>query len=191
MPAASDPPAADKLLLLDLDGTVRQSRSNPQGFINHPDDQEVIPKAEDAIARYVGAGYRLVGVTNQGGVGAGFKTMGACLDEQIRTLDLVPALDAIFFCPAAPDDPGRTCYELRRSWEIQTHNGNWEQIHAFSGYRKPFPGMLVMAIYTYGATPIHGGVNLMVGDRPEDKEAATRAGVPFRWAREWWNGDVA
>ena len=29
---------------------------------------------------------------------------------------------------------------------------------------------------------------LMVGDRPEDQQAANNANIPFMWAEEWRNG---
>lgn len=29
---------------------------------------------------------------------------------------------------------------------------------------------------------------LMVGDRPEDEQAAIAANIPFKWAKDWWIG---
>jgi D-glycero-D-manno-heptose 1,7-bisphosphate phosphatase len=29
---------------------------------------------------------------------------------------------------------------------------------------------------------------LMVGDRPEDQQAASSANIPFMWAEDWRNG---
>jgi D-glycero-D-manno-heptose 1,7-bisphosphate phosphatase len=173
---------SDKLLLLDLDGTVRQSRSNPAGFIDEPNNQEVIPGADLAIERYASQDWRMVGITNQGGVGAGYKTLGQCLDEQLRTLALVPELDAIFFCPAHPAEIGHLCYEIDRIGNITTYTGRWA---GFEGYRKPNPSMLRLAIDAYGKFSWDGGENLCVGDRPEDEEAARRAGVAFLSAEAW------
>lgn len=27
---------------------------------------------------------------------------------------------------------------------------------------------------------------LFVGDRPEDEQAASKAGIDFQWAKDWW-----
>lgn len=43
-----------KLLLLDLDGTVRKPISDST-FIRHPEDQQIIPNAGWAIAIHVGS----------------------------------------------------------------------------------------------------------------------------------------
>ncbi|WP_414755593.1 hypothetical protein [Anabaena sp. CCY 9910] len=45
-----------KLLILDLDGTVRRPKSGAK-FINTPLDQEIIPEAAKAIAFYKSEGY--------------------------------------------------------------------------------------------------------------------------------------
>ncbi|MFO0448776.1 MAG: hypothetical protein ACK52I_08960 [Pseudomonadota bacterium] len=41
-----------KALFLDLDGTIRQPIANPNGFISHPFDQEIIAGAKHAIDIY-------------------------------------------------------------------------------------------------------------------------------------------
>lgn len=63
-----------KLLILDLDGTVRCPKSGAK-FINDPLDQEIIPEAGIAIADYKSQGWIIVGATNQGGVAAGHKQL--------------------------------------------------------------------------------------------------------------------
>lgn len=45
----------NKLLLLDMDGTIRRSKSGAT-FINDPLDQEIIPEAQSAIAHYYNQG---------------------------------------------------------------------------------------------------------------------------------------
>jgi phosphoglycolate phosphatase-like HAD superfamily hydrolase len=38
----------------------------------------------------------------------------------------------------------------------------------------------------FAAIDLFGGDEfLMVGDRPEDEQAAAAAGIPFQWAHEW------
>lgn len=95
-----------KILFLDLDGTVRKTKS---GFhsINDPYDQELIPGVENAIARY--KGWEIFGITNQGGVGAGFKTLNDCILEQAETMRLLPWIQSVCFCP----DDGKTMYMVK------------------------------------------------------------------------------
>ena len=45
--------------------------------------------------------------------------------------------------------------------------------------RKPGPGMLIEAMADFDAGPYE---TLMVGDRPEDEEAAAQAGTDFQWS---------
>ena len=53
---------SNKILFLDLDGTVRRTKSGAT-FINDPYDQELIPGVEEAIARY--HNWLIIGITNQ------------------------------------------------------------------------------------------------------------------------------
>ena len=59
------------LLLIDMDGTLREPLSGQQHF-QHPKDQHIIAGAEIAIRAYKDD-WIIVGITNQGGVGAGHK----------------------------------------------------------------------------------------------------------------------
>lgn len=197
-----------KLLMLDLDGTVRRGKTDPRGYINAPDDQELIPEAKAAIARYVREGWTIVGITNQGGVEAGHKTITEAIAEQRFTQGIVqdiartierarfdppsPILSAIYFCP---DFAGQQCWYIPYG-ELATpmHDREWvaqpwmpEPPSSLVGtFRKPRPGMLKLALQT----PQGWGDVLFVGDRPEDKQAAAAAGVPFMQAEEW-RGTVA
>lgn len=87
-----------KLLILDMDGTVRRPKSGAK-FINDPLDQEIIPEAQRAIASYKAQGYIIVGATNQGGVAAGHKQLEDAIQEQYQTLRLCPEIHHIYFCP--------------------------------------------------------------------------------------------
>ena len=42
-----------KVLFLDCDGTIRRAIANPDGFISHPFDQELIAGAKRAIEKYI------------------------------------------------------------------------------------------------------------------------------------------
>ncbi len=101
-----------KLLMLDLDGTVRKPLSGDR-FIQHPTDQCIIEGADRAIAYYHREGYVIVGISNQEGVAAGHKSLSDCFLEQRHTLNLFPQISEICFCP---DFEGLECW-------VATSNG--------------------------------------------------------------------
>ena len=166
------------LAIIDMDGTVREPISNSK-FINSPRDQKLMDGAIDAIRSFQRKGYIVVGASNQGGVIAGHKSMFDCIEEQQYTLQLLSDADveieSILFCP----DNGDECYQAipRKGTVSALHT----YTDAFIGkYRKPQAGMLLHAIDLYGADEA-----VMVGDRPEDKEAALNANIQFIDAIEW------
>lgn len=159
------------LLLLDMDGTVREPLDGHK-FIQRPRDQRIIAKAQPAIAYYAAMDWKIVGVTNQGGVASGKKSLQSCIKEQEYTLVLLPDIEEIYFCP---DFGGKKCYCVTRD---RVHDYSKEQ--ESGTFRKPQPGMLKLAIRMH-----QQDVVLMVGDRPEDKAAAQAAGVRFQQAQGW------
>jgi D-glycero-D-manno-heptose 1,7-bisphosphate phosphatase len=172
-----------KILFLDLDGTVRQTKSGAT-FINDPHDQQIIEGVVEAIARY--PNYLLIGITNQGGVAAGKKSLEDAIEEQKYTMQLIPKLLAVYFCP---DFEGENCYRIycdkvehyRRS---HLPNPNFPTELLYSSFRKPGSGMLMLAIDKFKHIPDEC---LFVGDRTEDELAARAANIPFIWAEDWRN----
>jgi D-glycero-D-manno-heptose 1,7-bisphosphate phosphatase len=159
------------LLIVDLDGTVREPLSGNK-FIQRPRDQRIINGAEGAIAYFAATGWKIVGVTNQAGVASGKKSLQSCIKEQQYTIELLPQIDEIYFCP---DFEGKKCFCVTRS-----EADNYSK-HPKSGkFRKPNPGMLLLAIERYSPNKV-----LMIGDRPEDKEASQAAGIKFQQAENW------
>ncbi|MBD2003328.1 HAD-IIIA family hydrolase [Trichocoleus sp. FACHB-40] len=151
------------LLILDMDGTVRQPLSGNK-FIQRPRDQQIIEGVENAIAYFAATGWKIVGVTNQAGVASGKKSLQSCIKEQQYTLELLPEIEEIYFCP---DFDGRKWHNYCKHSE----SGN---------FRKPNPGMLNLVIQKYSPVSV-----LMVGDRRDDREAAAKAGVKFQQAESW------
>lgn len=168
-----------KILLVDCDGTIRKPKSAGAKFISRPDDQEPIPGAIKAINHYKAQGWNIVvGISNQGGVGAGHKTLDNCIEEQQFTLGLFPQLNRIYFCP---DYKGDICYSVsQESFSSLTirYDGQY-----CGQYRKPEPGMIFVALTEYLTESKDNA--LMVGDRPEDEAAAAAAGISFMWANVW------
>jgi D-glycero-D-manno-heptose 1,7-bisphosphate phosphatase len=150
----------NKLLILDLDGTIRSPLSGD--FINSPFDQKLIPEAITAMKRWQDAGFTIIGATNQGGVPR-YKSLEDCYTEQSETIDLartegITITDILF----APGIEGNSL-ESASMQIIRCSRGGW--------YRKPNPGMLLVAIECFTE-----GEDLQIyfsGDRPED-EAACR-----------------
>lgn len=172
-----------KLLLLDCDDTIREPRSGAK-FIQHPEDQKIIAGAEQAITHYHQEGWIAVGITNQGGVAAGYKQLEEAVAEQEYTLQLFPQLLCIYFCP---DFDGNCCWLVGRGYDAKPiHLAKWAT--EFVGtFRKPQPGMLKVAIKNHCGLNCEKGC-LYVGDRAEDEEAARRAGVEFMQASAWRDG---
>lgn len=56
----------DKLLILDKDGTLVAPKSGSE-FVQHPEDQELLPGVKEAIERYHSEGWAIVVASNQGG----------------------------------------------------------------------------------------------------------------------------
>lgn len=163
-----------KIIFFDLDGTLRQTKSG-QTFINEPEDQQAIKGTQEALAYYQEKGFLLIGITNQGGVAAGHKSLQSAIEEQRITLKLFPQLSEIFFC---------TNYSGESCWQLSDGNvpldfgapraGNGTAISC----RKPGHGMLLVA-----ARPLAELKDCwMIGDRPEDQQCAEAAGVKFVWA---------
>ncbi|MEY5028965.1 MAG: hypothetical protein RLZ63_1280 [Pseudomonadota bacterium] len=138
-----------KLVILDRDGTI--NRASDQ-FVKSPEEWEPLPGALEAIGRLNHAGYHVVLASNQSGLGRGLLDMAALNavhDTMTKALARVGArLDAIFYCPHAPD----------------------EACHC----RKPEPGLLEQIAERYGISL--QGVPF-VGDSVRDAQAAQAAGA--------------
>ncbi|MBI5040894.1 MAG: D-glycero-beta-D-manno-heptose 1,7-bisphosphate 7-phosphatase [Gammaproteobacteria bacterium] len=94
-----------RLVILDRDGVINE---DSDAYIKSPDEWVPIPGSLEAIARLNHAEYRVVVATNQSGVARGLFTMDTLnrIHEKMhRALaELGGNVDAIFFCPHAPDD---------------------------------------------------------------------------------------
>jgi len=90
-------------VFLDRDGTL----IHEVGYLSEARDVKLLAGVPAALARLKGAGYALVVISNQAGVGRGYFTLGAVhaamaeLRRQLRGSGV--ELDAIYFCPHAPD----------------------------------------------------------------------------------------
>ena len=164
------------LLLLDKDGTLVKPKSGAQ-FVNAPTDQEPLPSVIETLTSYSAKGAGLVIISNQGGIAAGHKSLESAIAEMRFCLELFPQIKEAYFCP---DFEGEEC-----CWCVAPKESRRYSFHELSGtFRKPNPEMLLLAVSIFKASQ---GLSLMVGDCPEDKQAATAANVPFQLATDFFN----
>ena len=117
--------------------------------------------------------------TNQGGVAAGHKTIKGMKSEIEYCISLFPPeLQKTVRAFACPDFDGKQCYEIYQYGPLVfMENASHEDV----AFRKGGAGMLRLAMKRYGLTDPKQC--LMVGDRPEDEEAAKAAGMDFEWVQ--------
>ena len=137
----------NKAVFLDRDGTVVVDR----GYLADPAGLELLPGVPEALVALRKAGFKLVLVTNQSGIGRGHFSRAA-VDQQHRRLAQLLAphgigFDGVFVCPHRPDE-GCTC-------------------------RKPSPEMLRAAAADLG---LELKASFMVGDKGSDVVAGRAAG---------------
>jgi D-glycero-D-manno-heptose 1,7-bisphosphate phosphatase len=93
-----------RLVLLDRDGVINEDSGE---FIKSVAEWRPIPGSLEAIADFHRAGFRVVVVTNQSGVGRGLFTEAGLLDIHRHMRDAVEraggALAGIYHCPHTPD----------------------------------------------------------------------------------------
>jgi D-glycero-D-manno-heptose 1,7-bisphosphate phosphatase len=156
-------------LFLDLDGTIRRSKSGD--FISGPDDIVLFPEVEAKLWEYKDAGYLIFGVSNQGGIAFGYKTSDSVNAEMAATFALFtrnPFVEAVS-CPYHPD--GSISPWNRESMSRKPNTG----LLALLENRAFFQGILL----DYAAS-------LFVGDRDEDEQCAAKAGIAFQWANAFF-----
>jgi len=142
-----------RAVFLDRDGTINLEKE----YLYLIEDFDFVPGAPEAIRLLNEAGFFVVVVTNQSGVGRGYYTEEdvELLHRHIaRELALCGArVDAWFYCPHHP--AGRGSYSLSCSC------------------RKPLPGMLREAAQRFDIDLVR---SVMIGDKLVDIEAGLAAG---------------
>jgi len=94
-----------KLLILDRDGVINVESSE---FVKTPEEWVPIKGSLEAIGRLSQAGYDIVIITNQSGIGRGYFSADTLAKIHARMIDYVQQhggkIQSILFCPHAPDD---------------------------------------------------------------------------------------
>ena len=160
-----------ELVIFDKDGTLTETVSGEK-FVQHPKDQDLRPGIGERLERLRDGGVKVAIATNQGGVAAGYKSLDEAAEELRYCIGLIPAgLYLVAFM--ATDLEGLECWE----WKGTALADVSSEGHSF---RKPAPGMLKLAMKRHGI--MDPSKCLMIGDRPEDEQAAIAAGMDFEWA---------
>lgn len=159
-----------RILFLDRDGTLNRSLDGRPP--NNPDEVELLPNVATTLAVYADAGWRLVIVTNQGGVAFGYLGEEKAWAIHQAVLDRLPVpVAASYLCPHHP-------------------LGDVPPYNVECPYRKPNPGAILDALTRFGARPQDC---LFVGDMESDRQAAVAARLPFCWAHDFfgWENEPA
>ena len=136
-------------IFLDRDGTIIEDRD----YLAAPEGVELLPGAAEAISRFNRAGWPVIVVSNQSGIGRGLITPDGYEAVRTRLDQLLAAAGAhlteTYHCPHRPDEqPPCDC-------------------------RKPLPGLFLRAAEEHG---IDLGRSHYAGDRVRDIEVGIRRG---------------
>ena len=141
----------EKCVFLDRDGVLNEERGD---YTYLPDDFRIIPGVPEALELLKANKFRLVVVTNQGGMAKGLftkKEMQACHEKLMAACP--GCLDAIYYAPAHPSVSASLA-------------------------RKPDSLMLEKAIARFN---LDVAQSWLVGDQPRDLAAARKVGVKAIW----------
>lgn len=160
-PAAASPRPA---VFLDRDGTINED----VGYLSELPHLTLYPWAIDAVRLLNRAGYLVVMVTNQGGIGrrmirADFLTeLHAVIDARLAAGGA--HVDGWYFCPHHPE-------------------ALIDELRAVCDCRKPAPGLVLDAARVHG---IDLARSWIVGDKWSDIQAGQRAGARGILVRTGW-----
>jgi D-glycero-D-manno-heptose 1,7-bisphosphate phosphatase len=137
---------AQRAVFFDRDGTLMEN----VGYCNRPELVRPLPGVKEALARLKRAGFKIIIVTNQSGIGRGLITEQQYQQVHATLIGLLGevAIDATYVAPEAPDQA--------------------------SDRRKPRPGMVLEAAAEHA---IDLGQSFFVGDMPSDVQCGASAGV--------------
>jgi D-glycero-D-manno-heptose 1,7-bisphosphate phosphatase len=149
-------PARRPSVFIDRDGVINEERA----YVHKIADFEILPGVFDGLALLQQAGYQLVVVTNQAGIGRGYYSEAEfqALTRHMHSLmkERSIAIAATYHCP---HHPTAALGGYRRECDC----------------RKPSPGMLLQAANDLS---LDLGASVLIGDKRSDIEAGRAAGVP-------------
>ena len=143
-------------VFLDRDGVINVDH----GYVSTWERFEFLPGVPDALRALQDAGYLLIVVSNQSGIGRGYyceadvESLNQAIAQHLGSTVGV-TLSGFYHCPHHPTEAEG---EFRRQCDC----------------RKPAPGMIRQAVLDHG---IDLKTSLLVGDKDSDIEAGRAAGV--------------
>lgn len=134
-------------VFLDRDGAIIVDKN----YLSDPEGVELLPNAIEGLLQFQSAGFLLIIITNQSGVGRGMFTAkdAEAVNErlvQVLSRNGITITDT-YYCPHAPDDHCQC--------------------------RKPLPGMILEAAAKHG---IDLSRSITIGDKESDVKAGQAAG---------------
>lgn len=142
----TQPRAKPAAVFVDRDGTI----IHDVDYCSEPSQVQVFDGVAAALRRLKNAGYKIIVITNQSGIGRGFFT-----EQQYRAVEAEVTrqlgnglIDATYFCPDTPSQPSKC--------------------------RKPAPGMVLEAAADHD---VDLSPSFLIGDKEIDAEWAHNAGV--------------
>jgi D-glycero-D-manno-heptose 1,7-bisphosphate phosphatase len=138
--------ALSPAVFVDRDGTLMEEAH----YCGNPDLVKIIPGVPEALRALKQAGYVLVIITNQSGIGRGYYSLSDYDAVQVRLLDLLGAdlVHGTYFCPEHPE--------------------------IASSRRKPAPGMVLEAAHDH---QLDLARSWFVGDKAVDVQCGLAAGT--------------
>jgi D-glycero-D-manno-heptose 1,7-bisphosphate phosphatase len=142
---------------LDRDGVLNVDI----GYTHNLEDLVWVPGAREAVLNLNEAGYLVLVVTNQAGIGRGYYGEAEMAAFHARMQDELAEIgahiDAFYFCPFHEE-------AATPAYRIADHLD-----------RKPNPGMILRGIREW---PVDAARSFLIGDQDSDVAAARRAGLP-------------
>ncbi|HJT44916.1 MAG TPA: HAD family hydrolase [Chthoniobacterales bacterium] len=138
--------AKSAAVFLDRDGTLMHDAD----YCSRPEQVQIFNQVPAVLRRLKKAGYKIIVITNQSGIGRGFFT-----EQEYRAVESEVSrqlgnglIDATYFCPDVPGQPSKC--------------------------RKPAPGMVLQAAREHD---LDLSQSFLIGDKEIDAECAHNAGV--------------
>ena len=160
--------ATIKLVISDVDGSLVKTKSGAT-FRKTADDWQWLPGRLEKLQELHRQGKRLSFASNQGGVAYGYMEETDIIEQLYIMVSQImgESKPEYFYMGVCFTHPKASLPEYRQDDQR----------------RKPGPGMLLEAMEHCHVEPEQ---TLMVGDRPEDEEAAKAAGCVFMWSEAFF-----
>ena len=145
-----------KACFLDRDGVLIEDVN----YLSSPEQVNILPEAIKALQLLKDSNYKIIVVTNQGGVARGYFTEDSIpeihneIDRRLEHCKL--HIDHYYYCPHHPD-------------------GSVKKYAISCNCRKPMPGMILQAVKDCN---IDLNRSFLIGDKISDLLAAKNAGCP-------------